>query len=69
MKMRKIALFFIVCLVQTTVLAQDDVTIGKYRNNPSLNKKLYVSYGDLDYVEVLRYINDLKEVLRCIIIF
>jgi predicted alpha/beta superfamily hydrolase len=33
-------------------------------NNPSLNKKLYVSYGDLDYVEVLRYIDDFKEVLK-----
>jgi predicted alpha/beta superfamily hydrolase len=32
-------------------------------NNPSLNKKLYISYGDLDYVEVLRYINDFKDVL------
>ena len=30
-------------------------------NNPSLKKKLYVSYGDLDYVEVLMYINDFKE--------
>ncbi len=34
------------------------------KNNPSLNKKLYVSYGDLDYIEVLRYINDFKEVLK-----
>jgi predicted alpha/beta superfamily hydrolase len=34
------------------------------RNNPSLNKKLYVSYGDLDYVEVLRYIDNFKEVLK-----
>ncbi len=34
------------------------------KNNPSLNKKLYVSYGDLDYVEVLRYINDFKDVLK-----
>jgi predicted alpha/beta superfamily hydrolase len=33
-------------------------------NNPSLNKKLYVSYGDLDYIEVLRYINDFKEILK-----
>ena len=34
------------------------------KNNPSLNKKLYVSYGDLDYVEVLRHINDFKEILK-----
>lgn len=34
------------------------------RNNPSLNKELYVSYGDLDYIEVLKYINDFKEVLK-----
>jgi len=33
------------------------------KNNPSLNRKLYVSYGNLDYVEVLRYIDDFKEVL------
>ncbi|MDD4491884.1 MAG: alpha/beta hydrolase-fold protein [Bacteroidales bacterium] len=33
-------------------------------NNSSLNKKLYVSYGDLDYIEVLRHINDFKEVLK-----
>jgi uncharacterized protein len=33
-------------------------------NNTSLNKKLYVSYGDLDYVEVLRYIGDFKEVMK-----
>jgi predicted alpha/beta superfamily hydrolase len=33
-------------------------------DNSTLNKKLYVSYGDLDYVEVLRYVNDFKEVLK-----
>jgi predicted alpha/beta superfamily hydrolase len=33
-------------------------------NNTSLNKKLYVSYGDLDYIEVLRYINDFEEILK-----
>jgi predicted alpha/beta superfamily hydrolase len=32
--------------------------------NPELNKKLYLSYGDLDYIEVLRYINDFKDVLK-----
>lgn len=33
-------------------------------SNSSLNKKLYVSYGDLDYVEVLMHINDFKGVLK-----
>jgi predicted alpha/beta superfamily hydrolase len=33
------------------------------KNNPSLNRKLYMSYGNLDYVEVLRYIDDFREVL------
>jgi len=42
---------------------QDNIRIF-LRNNPLLNKKLYVSYGDLDYVEVLRYIDDFKEVLK-----
>jgi predicted alpha/beta superfamily hydrolase len=41
-----------------------DKTSAFLSNNPSLNKKLYVSYGDLDYVEVLRYINDFKDVLK-----
>jgi predicted alpha/beta superfamily hydrolase len=41
-----------------------DKTRAFLYNNPSLNKKLYVSYGDLDYVEVLRYINDFKDVLK-----
>jgi predicted alpha/beta superfamily hydrolase len=41
-----------------------DKTRTFLKNNPSLNKKLYVSYGDLDYVEVLRYINDFKDVLK-----
>jgi predicted alpha/beta superfamily hydrolase len=41
-----------------------DKTKAFLSNNPSLNKKLYVSYGDLDYVEVLRYINDFKVVLK-----
>jgi len=34
------------------------------KKNPSLNKKLYVSYGDLDYVEVLRHIDDFREILK-----
>jgi predicted alpha/beta superfamily hydrolase len=34
------------------------------KNNPSLKKKLYVSYGDLDYVEVLMYISDFKDVIK-----
>jgi predicted alpha/beta superfamily hydrolase len=32
--------------------------------NAQINKKLYVSYGDLDYVEVLRHINDFKDILK-----
>jgi hypothetical protein len=34
------------------------------KNNPSLNNKIYVAYGDLDYLEVLNYINDFKDVLK-----
>jgi predicted alpha/beta superfamily hydrolase len=34
------------------------------KNNPSLNNKIYVAYGDLDYIEVLNNINDFKEVLK-----
>ena len=33
-------------------------------DNAQINKKLYVSYGDLDYVEVLSHINDFKDILR-----
>lgn len=33
-------------------------------NNAPLNNALYVSYGDLDYVEVLRYIDDFIKVLK-----
>jgi hypothetical protein len=29
-----------------------------------INKKLYVSYGDLDYVEVLSHINDFTDILK-----
>jgi predicted alpha/beta superfamily hydrolase len=32
--------------------------------NPGIEKKLYISYGDLDYVQVLKTINDFKEVLK-----
>lgn len=35
-----------------------------FKNNPCPAGKLYISYGDLDYVEVLRYISDFKEVLQ-----
>jgi len=34
------------------------------RSNPLLRQKLYVSYGELDYVEVLMYIDEFKEVLK-----
>ena len=33
-------------------------------DNAQINKKLYVSYGDLDYVEVLSHINDFKNILK-----
>jgi predicted alpha/beta superfamily hydrolase len=41
-----------------------DKTKAFLSNNGSLNKKLYVTYGDLDYVEVLKYINDFKDILK-----
>ena len=34
------------------------------KDHPGLNKKLYISYGDLDYVQVLKPMNDFKEVLK-----
>jgi predicted alpha/beta superfamily hydrolase len=34
------------------------------KDHPVINKKLYISYGDLDYVQVLNYINDFEEVLK-----
>jgi predicted alpha/beta superfamily hydrolase len=33
-------------------------------DNAQISKKLYVSYGDLDYVEVLSHINDFKNILK-----
>lgn len=33
-------------------------------DNVQINKKLYVSYGDLDYVEVLSHINEFKDILK-----
>ncbi|OFX87161.1 MAG: hypothetical protein A2W99_07440 [Bacteroidetes bacterium GWF2_33_16] len=41
-----------------------DKTKAFLSQNVSLNKQLFVSYGDLDYVEVLRYINDFKDILK-----
>jgi predicted alpha/beta superfamily hydrolase len=41
-----------------------DKTKAFLSNNSSLNKKLYIAYGSLDYVEVLRYINDFKDILK-----
>ena len=34
------------------------------KDHPGLSKKLYISYGDLDYVQVLKPMNDFKEVLK-----
>jgi len=31
---------------------------------PQIRKKLYISYGDLDYVQVLRHVSDFREVLK-----
>jgi predicted alpha/beta superfamily hydrolase len=33
-------------------------------DHPDINKRLYISYGDLDYVQALNYINDYKELLK-----
>lgn len=34
------------------------------KDNPRLRKKLYISYGDLDYVQVLNHMNNYKETLK-----
>ena len=34
------------------------------KDNPGINKKLYISYGDLDYVQVLRPVYDFSEALK-----
>ncbi len=34
------------------------------KDNPGINKKLYISYGDLDYVQVLKPVNDFTEALK-----
>jgi len=34
------------------------------KDNPGINKKLYISYGNLDYVQVLNHMNDFKEALK-----
>jgi predicted alpha/beta superfamily hydrolase len=34
------------------------------KDHPAINKKLYISYGDLDYVQVLNYIKDFEEILK-----
>jgi len=41
-----------------------DKTKAFLSNNGLLKNKLYVTYGNLDYIEVLRYINDFKDVLN-----
>jgi predicted alpha/beta superfamily hydrolase len=41
-----------------------DRTREFFKNKTSSHIKLYISYGDLDFVEVLKYINDFKEVLE-----
>lgn len=34
------------------------------KDNPGISKKLYISYGDLDYVQVLKPMQDFKEVME-----
>jgi predicted alpha/beta superfamily hydrolase len=34
------------------------------KDNPGIKKKLYISYGDLDYVQVSNHMNDYKEALK-----
>jgi len=34
------------------------------KENPEISRKLYISYGDLDYVQVLTPINEFKEALK-----
>jgi len=39
-------------------------TTSFLKDHPDINKKLYISYGELDYLQVLNYINDYKEILN-----
>jgi len=39
-------------------------TAAFLKDHPQISKKLYISYGDLDYVQVLKPIEDFKEVLK-----
>jgi predicted alpha/beta superfamily hydrolase len=41
-----------------------DKTCTFLKDHPSIRKKLYISYGDLDYVQVLKPINDFTEALK-----
>jgi predicted alpha/beta superfamily hydrolase len=34
------------------------------KDNPAISKKLYISYGDLDYVQVLKPMQDFKDALK-----
>lgn len=34
------------------------------KDHPGISKKLYISYGDLDYVQVLNHMNEYKEALK-----
>ncbi|MCX6305428.1 MAG: alpha/beta hydrolase-fold protein [Bacteroidetes bacterium] len=35
-----------------------------FKDNPGIRKKLYISYGDLDYVQVFNHMNNFKEALE-----
>jgi predicted alpha/beta superfamily hydrolase len=39
-------------------------TMSFLHDNPKINKKLFVSYGDIDYVEVRNHINNFIELLK-----
>jgi hypothetical protein len=41
-----------------------DRTESFLKDNKEINKKLYISYGDLDYVQVLKPVNDFSEALK-----
>ncbi len=41
-----------------------DKTRSFQKDHPRIRKKLYISYGDLDYIQVLKPVNDFKEAMK-----
>jgi hypothetical protein len=41
-----------------------DKTRSFQKDHPQIRKKLYISYGDLDYIQVLKPVNDFKEAMK-----